>query len=66
MTGMTAEVLLISCYELGHQPLGVAWPLAALRQAGIGAAVLDLAVEPFAAPVRRPAFIGARDFAPVR
>ena len=47
MTGMSAEVLLISCYELGHQPLGVAWPLAALRQAGIGAAVLDLAVEPF-------------------
>ncbi len=50
MTGMRIEaapVLLISCYELGHQPLGVAWPMAALRQAGIGAAALDLAVEPF-------------------
>jgi radical SAM superfamily enzyme YgiQ (UPF0313 family) len=43
----SAPVLLISCYELGHQPLGVAWPLAALRQAGIGAAALDLAVQAF-------------------
>ncbi|MEP7357626.1 MAG: CUAEP/CCAEP-tail radical SAM protein [Anaerolineales bacterium] len=40
-----APVLLISCYELGHQPLGVAWPLAALRAAGIAAGVVDLAVE---------------------
>ena len=28
--------------------------------------VENLAVEPFAAPVRRPEFIGARDFTPVR
>ncbi|GHJ31923.1 ectoine hydroxylase [Streptomyces hygroscopicus] len=28
--------------------------------------VLNTAVEPFAAPVRRPEFIGARDFTPVR
>ena len=45
-TQLTApRVLLISCYELGHQPLGVAWPVAALRQAGIEAATLDLAVQ---------------------
>src|SRR5258708_3726217 len=40
-------VLLISCYELGHQPLELAWPLAALREAGIEAAAFDLAVQPF-------------------
>lgn len=41
------RALLIACYELGHQPVSVAWPLAALRQAGHSAAVLDLAVQPF-------------------
>ena len=41
------RVLLVSCYELGHAPLGIAWPLAFLRRAGIDAATLDLAVEPF-------------------
>jgi hypothetical protein len=39
--------LLISCYDLGHQPLSLAWPLALLREAGLPAATLDLAVEPF-------------------
>jgi radical SAM superfamily enzyme YgiQ (UPF0313 family) len=42
-----APVLLLSCYELGHQPLGLAWPLAAFAQAGLPAAALDLAVQPF-------------------
>jgi radical SAM superfamily enzyme YgiQ (UPF0313 family) len=46
MTAMPTDILLISCYELGHQPLGLAWPLGALRAAGIEAAALDLAVEP--------------------
>ena len=41
------RVLLVSCYELGHAPLGIAWPLAFLRRAGLDAATLDLAVEPF-------------------
>src|SRR5687767_9740874 len=40
-------VLLVSCYELGHAPLGIAWPLAFLRRAGLDADTLDLAVEPF-------------------
>lgn len=41
-------ILLVSCYELGHQPLGVAWPRAFLERAGGGYApdTLDLAVEP--------------------
>jgi radical SAM superfamily enzyme YgiQ (UPF0313 family) len=41
------RVLLIACYELGHAPLGIAWPLAFLRRAGLDAETLDLAVEPF-------------------
>ena len=39
-------VLLVSCYELGHQPLGLAEPLAILRAAGYAPAAVDTAVEP--------------------
>jgi radical SAM superfamily enzyme YgiQ (UPF0313 family) len=39
-------ILLVSCYELGHQPLGVAWPRAFLERAGYAPDTLDLAVEP--------------------
>lgn len=38
--------LLIACYELGHQPLSLAWPVAFLEQAGIEATTLDLAIQP--------------------
>jgi radical SAM superfamily enzyme YgiQ (UPF0313 family) len=52
-------VLLISCYELGHQPLGVAWPLGFLRRAGFAPQALDIAVEPFDTDrIRRARFIG--------
>jgi radical SAM superfamily enzyme YgiQ (UPF0313 family) len=40
-------ILLISCYELGHQPIGVALPSGFLRQAGFAPAAMDIAVEPF-------------------
>src|SRR4029077_7078992 len=40
-------VLFVSCAELGHQPLGVALPLAFLERAGFAPAVLDIAVESF-------------------
>jgi len=40
-------ILLVSCYELGHQPLGLAWPRAFLERAGYAPETLDLAVEPF-------------------
>lgn len=40
------QVLLLSCYELGHQPLGLAWPMAFLERAGFAARALDLALEP--------------------
>jgi radical SAM superfamily enzyme YgiQ (UPF0313 family) len=40
------QALLISTYELGHQPLGLAQPLAHLHAAVIEARGLDLSVEP--------------------
>jgi radical SAM superfamily enzyme YgiQ (UPF0313 family) len=40
-------VLLVACYELGHQPLAVAWPRAFLEQRGYAPDVMDVAVEPF-------------------
>ena len=47
-------MLLIACYELGHQPLAVAWPAAVLEQCGFAPAVLDISVEPLdAEKVRR-------------
>ncbi|RIK45725.1 MAG: radical SAM protein [Chloroflexi bacterium] len=39
------RVLLISCYELGRQPLNLAFPLAFLREAGYQPAVVDTSVE---------------------
>ena len=41
-------VLLVSCYELGHQPLSLASPLALLRRAGFAARAVDTAVEALA------------------
>ena len=39
------KVLLISTYELGHQPFGLASPAAWLAEAGAEVSCLDLAVE---------------------
>jgi radical SAM superfamily enzyme YgiQ (UPF0313 family) len=48
------DILLVSTYELGHAPHGVALPAAHLARAGYRPAALDLAVEPFdAEKVRR-------------
>jgi radical SAM superfamily enzyme YgiQ (UPF0313 family) len=41
------KLLLISSYELGHQPLHVASPAGALRAAGHDVRCLDLSVEPW-------------------
>ena len=41
------DILLIACYELGHQPLSIAWPAAVLAERGYAPAVLDVSVEPF-------------------
>jgi len=40
-------ILLVACYELGHQPLAVAWPAAFLERAGYAPAVMDVSVEAF-------------------
>src|SRR5438270_903721 len=40
-------ILLVACYELGHQPLAVAWPAAFLERVGYRPATLDVSVEPF-------------------
>jgi radical SAM superfamily enzyme YgiQ (UPF0313 family) len=51
--------LLLSCYELGHQPLGLALPLAFFERAGFEARGIDLAVEPLdEEAVRGADFIG--------
>src|ERR1700737_1240003 len=52
-------LLLISCYELGHQPLGAALPLAFLERAGFAPAAMDIAVETFDADkVARARLVG--------
>jgi radical SAM superfamily enzyme YgiQ (UPF0313 family) len=38
-------VLLVSCYELGHQPLSLAFPLSYLREAGYAPRAVDSSVE---------------------
>ena len=48
------DVLLVSCYELGHQPINLASPLAALAAVGHTARAVDLAVEPLAPVLDRP------------
>ena len=40
-------ILLVSCYELGHQPLAAASPLGFLKRAGFAPDALDIAVDPF-------------------
>ncbi|MGH7368704.1 MAG: CUAEP/CCAEP-tail radical SAM (seleno)protein, partial [Candidatus Rokuibacteriota bacterium] len=42
----SGDILLVACYELGHQPLAVAWPAAFLERAGYRPALLDVSVEP--------------------
>jgi radical SAM superfamily enzyme YgiQ (UPF0313 family) len=41
------DILLVACYELGHQPLAVAWPAAVLERAGYAPALLDVSVAGF-------------------
>lgn len=39
------DILLVATYELGHQPLSLAWPAAALTAAGYAPVVVDTAVD---------------------
>ena len=52
-------ILLISCYELGHQPIGLAQPLGFLERAGYAPAGLDIAVEDIDVErIRQARFVG--------
>ncbi len=52
-------VLLVSCYELGHRPIGLTRPLRALEAAGFAPDAIDIAVEPLdVEKVERARFIG--------
>lgn len=52
-------ILLISCYELGHQPFSLASPAARLKSVGYNVSVVDAAIEPVPEDiVRRAGFIG--------
>lgn len=46
-TAGSCDVVLISCYELGHEPLGVLTPAGVLDRAGYHARVLDVAIGDF-------------------
>ncbi len=53
------RVLLVSCYELGHQPLALASPAAFLIAEGFEVECLDLAVEPLdVEQIERADFVG--------
>lgn len=45
-TGEPDRILLVSCYELGQEPLGLTVPAGVLSRAGFSARLLDLAVSP--------------------
>lgn len=51
------KILLLSTYELGHQPFGLASPAAWLRQKGFEVTALDLAIESLS-----EASVGQADF----
>lgn len=53
------SILFVSCYELGHQPAGLATPLAFLQRAGFTAETMDVSVEGFDEEMaRRAGFVG--------
>jgi hypothetical protein len=53
------RVLLLSCYELGHQPLSLAWPLAVLRRDGWQVEAQDLSLDALDdGLVARASFVG--------
>lgn len=56
---LPTSVLLISCYELGHQPAGISMPAGFLRREGIHTETLDLSVQGFdPAKIMQASFIG--------
>ena len=59
LLGHQGAIMFVSCYELGHQPLGIAQPMGFLEQAGFAPVGLDIAVENIDESVLRLArFVG--------
>lgn len=55
----SGAIIFISCYELGHQPLGIAQPMGFLEQTGFAPVGLDIAVESIDEPALQSArFVG--------
>ena len=55
----SGAILLISCYELGHQPIGLAQPMGFLESEGYSPVSLDLAVQELDnQAIQRASFIG--------
>ena len=52
------RALLVSTYEMGRQPFGLASPAAWLRQAGVDVTCLDLSRQPFRAELASADFVG--------
>ena len=52
------RALLVSTYEMGRQPFGLASPAAWLRQAGVEVTCLDLSRQPFRAELAAADFVG--------
>ena len=52
------RALLVSTYEMGRQPFGLASPAAWLRQAGVEVTCLDLSRQPFRAELVAADFVG--------
>src|ERR1700731_631896 len=56
---MSEQILLVSCYELGHQPAGITMAMGFLAREGYHAEALDLSVESFdESKVRKAGFVG--------
>ncbi len=52
-------IVLISCYELGHQPVGLAMPMGFLEQEGFSPVALDIGIDKLDEEViRRALFVG--------
>src|SRR5215813_3004219 len=59
MPNAEQSILLVSCYELGHQPAGIAMPLGLLQRAGYQTETMDVSVEGFDEDkAQRASFVG--------
>jgi radical SAM superfamily enzyme YgiQ (UPF0313 family) len=59
LKGRAGSILLVSCYELGHQPAGITMPMGFLMRDGFEAVSLDLSIEGFhPEKAERARFIG--------